>query len=27
MEMQYGDTMHHLGEVAAHMQDTAGVFA
>ena len=27
MEMSYGDTMHHLGEVAARMQDTAGVFA
>jgi alkylation response protein AidB-like acyl-CoA dehydrogenase len=27
MEMQYGDTLHHLGEVAARMQDTAGVFA
>jgi len=27
MEMQYGDTMHHLGEVATRMQETAGVFA
>ncbi len=27
MEMIYGDTMHHLGEVSARMQDTAGVFA
>lgn len=27
MEMQWGDTMHHLGEVSARMQDTAGVFA
>jgi alkylation response protein AidB-like acyl-CoA dehydrogenase len=27
MEMQYGDTMHHLGEGAARMQETAGVFA
>ena len=27
MEMTLGDTMHHLGEVADHMQDTAGVFA
>lgn len=27
MEMQFGDTMHHLGEVSARMQDTAGVFA
>ncbi|WP_416757241.1 acyl-CoA dehydrogenase family protein [Roseateles sp. So40a] len=27
MEMQYGDTLHHLGEVSARMQDTAGVFA
>jgi alkylation response protein AidB-like acyl-CoA dehydrogenase len=27
MEMQYGDTMHHLGEVSARMQETAGVFA
>jgi alkylation response protein AidB-like acyl-CoA dehydrogenase len=27
LEMAYGDTQHHLGEVAARMQDTAGVFA
>jgi alkylation response protein AidB-like acyl-CoA dehydrogenase len=27
MEMSYGDSMHQLGEVSAHMQDTAGVFA
>ena len=27
MEMTYGDSMHHLGEVSARMQDTAGVFA
>ena len=27
MEMSFGDTMHHLGEVSARMQDTAGVFA
>jgi alkylation response protein AidB-like acyl-CoA dehydrogenase len=27
MEMQYGDTLHHLGEVAARMQESAGVFA
>ena len=27
MEMQFGDTMHHLGEVSARMLDTAGVFA
>ncbi|MDT8998140.1 acyl-CoA dehydrogenase family protein [Paucibacter sp. APW11] len=27
MEMQFGDGLHHLGEVAARMQDTAGVFA
>jgi alkylation response protein AidB-like acyl-CoA dehydrogenase len=27
LEMQYGDTLHHLGEVSARMQDTAGVFA
>ncbi len=26
MEMQFGDTMHHLGEVSARMLDTAGVF-
>lgn len=27
LEMTYGDTLHHLGEVSARMQDTAGVFA
>ena len=27
IEMSYGDSMHQLGEVAARMQDTAGVFA
>ena len=27
LEMTYGDTLHHLGEVAERMQDTAGVFA
>jgi alkylation response protein AidB-like acyl-CoA dehydrogenase len=27
MEMQFGDTMHHLGEVSARMLDTAGAFA
>ena len=27
MEIQFGDSMHHLGEVSARMQDTAGVFA
>jgi alkylation response protein AidB-like acyl-CoA dehydrogenase len=27
LEMAYGDSMHHLGEVSARMQDTAGVFA
>ncbi|HSI52286.1 MAG TPA: acyl-CoA dehydrogenase family protein [Ideonella sp.] len=27
MEMQFGDTLHHLGEVSDRMQDTAGVFA
>ncbi|MBP6902390.1 MAG: acyl-CoA dehydrogenase family protein [Burkholderiaceae bacterium] len=27
LEMAYGDTMHHLGEVSDRMQDTAGVFA
>ena len=26
LEMQFGDTLHHLGEVSARMQDTAGVF-
>jgi alkylation response protein AidB-like acyl-CoA dehydrogenase len=27
MELQFGDTMHHIGEVSARMLDTAGVFA
>ncbi|WP_425260785.1 acyl-CoA dehydrogenase family protein [Rubrivivax sp. RP6-9] len=27
LEMGFGDTLHHLGEVSARMQDTAGVFA
>lgn len=27
MEMVFGDSLHHLGEVSARMQDTAGVFA
>jgi alkylation response protein AidB-like acyl-CoA dehydrogenase len=27
LELGFGDTMHHLGEVSARMQDTAGVFA
>jgi alkylation response protein AidB-like acyl-CoA dehydrogenase len=27
LEMTFGDTMHHLGEVSARMQDSAGVFA
>ena len=27
LEMSFGDTMHHLGEVADRMKDTAGVFA
>lgn len=27
LEMTYGDTLHHLGEVSQRMQDTAGVFA
>ena len=27
MELSYGDTLHHLGEVSRRMQDTAGVFA
>jgi alkylation response protein AidB-like acyl-CoA dehydrogenase len=27
MEMQWGDTLHHLGEVSERMQETAGVFA
>jgi alkylation response protein AidB-like acyl-CoA dehydrogenase len=27
MEMQFGDSLHHLGEVSQRMLDTAGVFA
>ena len=27
LEMSFGDTLHHLGQVSARMQDTAGVFA
>ena len=27
MDISFGDSMHHLGEVASRMQDTAGVFA
>lgn len=27
LEMTWGDSLHHLGEVSAHMKDTAGVFA
>ncbi|HEY8977621.1 MAG TPA: acyl-CoA dehydrogenase family protein [Burkholderiaceae bacterium] len=27
MEMQFGDTMHHIGEVSARMTETAGAFA
>jgi alkylation response protein AidB-like acyl-CoA dehydrogenase len=27
LELMFGDTLHHLGEVSARMQDTAGVFA
>lgn len=27
LEMTYGDSLHHLGEVSARMEDTAGVFA
>jgi len=27
LEMSLGDTLHHIGEVSARMQDTAGVFA
>ena len=27
LELAFGDTLHHLGEVAERMQDTAGVFA
>ena len=27
MEMTFGDTLHHLGDVSARMEETAGVFA
>jgi len=27
LEMTFGDSLHHLGEVSSRMQDTAGVFA
>jgi len=27
LELSFGDTLHHLGEVSARMQDTVGVFA
>ena len=27
LEMTFGDSLHHLGEVSARMQDSAGVFA
>jgi alkylation response protein AidB-like acyl-CoA dehydrogenase len=27
LELSFGDTLHHLGEVSARMQDTAGVFS
>jgi len=27
LELTFGDTLHHLGEVSARMTDTAGVFA
>ena len=27
IELSFGDTLHHLGEVSSRMQDTAGVFA
>ena len=27
LELSFGDTLHHLGQVSAQMQDTAGVFA
>jgi alkylation response protein AidB-like acyl-CoA dehydrogenase len=27
LELSWGDTLHHLGEVSARMQDSAGVFA
>lgn len=26
LELAFGDTLHHLGEVSARMEDTAGVF-
>jgi alkylation response protein AidB-like acyl-CoA dehydrogenase len=27
LEMTFGDTLHHLGEVSQRMDETAGVFA
>ena len=27
LEMTFGDSLHHLGEVSSRMQETAGVFA
>ena len=27
LEMSWGDTLHHLGQVSQRMTDTAGVFA
>jgi hypothetical protein len=27
LEMTFGDTLHHLGEVSRRMDETAGVFA
>jgi hypothetical protein len=27
IEMAWGDTVHHLGQVSERMQETAGVFA
>ena len=27
LELSFGDTLHHLGQVSEGMQDTAGVFA
>jgi alkylation response protein AidB-like acyl-CoA dehydrogenase len=27
MEMTFGDSLHHLGQLSAQMQETAGVFA
>jgi hypothetical protein len=27
LELSFGDTLHHLGEVSSRMQETAGVFA